>query len=497
MKDHMVSDVFDRVCATQGSRVAIRDGDHDLTFHDLLRWSQGISRVLERESVPRQPGQRVALMLPNSAAFVAAFFAIARIGGVVAPLNPHYRSQELRYYLKDIEPVALVTEPDLIAQASEVLPSLEAPPALVTASLGQDPRVLRAGTATGESVMSPNSAPLLQQYTSGSTGTPKRVVRTHAALLKEVATLQSTFGTGPDDRFLGAAPFSHVNGLVRTMMASMYVGGILHPVEGFRRRQILDLLTRERITFFGGVPHMFTILSQTPLRGDVDLSSLRTIFSSSAPLLPDDNRHFQSRYGAFIRQLYGSTETGTISFNNDPTPASCLQSVGVPLEGVRVEVIGDNGFPLPPGCEGEIAIASPFAASGYLGNLTATTESFRQGFYFSGDLGTKDKEGHITITGRKTLLLNRGGFKVNPYEVEAAIRQHPKVADVAVFGLPSQHGDDIVCCAIMASEICTAEEIISHCRSRIADFKIPARIEFRDALPKSATGKILRSELQI
>jgi len=275
----------------------------------------------------------------------------------------------------------------------------------------------------------------------------------------------------------------------------MYVGATLYPVEEFRRREILSLLTRERITFFGGVPQMFTILSQTPLRDDIDLSALRVVFSSSAPLLPVDNRRFQSQYGVFVRQLYGSTETGTISFNLHPAPECCLQSVGIPIEGVHVEVVDEEGKLLPPGQEGEFAIASPFATSSYLDNPIATNESFRGGFYFSGDLGIKDDTGYLVITGRKKLIINRGGFKVNPYEVEEAIREHPKVVDVAVFGRPGPHGDDIVCCVIVASKNCTVEEILLHCRDRIADFKIPTHIEFRDALPKSPTGKILRANL--
>jgi acyl-CoA synthetase (AMP-forming)/AMP-acid ligase II len=150
---------------------------------------------------------------------------------------------------------------------------------------------------------------------------------------------------------------------------------------------------------------------------------------------------------------------------------------------------------LPPGTEGELAIASPFAIASYFDNEAASAESFRGGFYFSGDLGTIDPAGHIRLTGRKKLLINRGGFKVNPYEVEDVIKAHPRVADVAVFGAVGPQGDDVVCCAIVTSGACTTDDILGHCRARLADFKIPARIEFRDSLPKSSTGKILRAEL--
>lgn len=492
-KNQIISDVLDRSWAQEGSRLAIREAGRDVNFQDLLRWSQAISSALE--PFVREPGQRVVVMLPNSAAFVAAFFAIARLGGVVCPLNTQYRSQELAYYLRDLEAVAVVTGPEFAQRVSEVMLTLDVPPALLELSAANDLRVLRSTNGSGRPLSPSDSLPLLQLCTSGSTGVPKRVVRTHAALLGELETLRKTFRLTQNDSFLGVAPFSHVNGLVRTMMTAMYVGGTLYPVEGFRRREILDVLTNERITFFGGVPQIFAILSQTPLRREVDLSALRVVFSSSAPLTATDNRSFQSRYGLFVRQLYGSTETGTISFNSHPDIECCLESVGAPLEGIHVEVVDTDGSPLPAGQEGEIAIKSPFATSAYLDNPEATKDSFRSGFYFSGDLGIKDETGYLRITGRKKFIINRGGLKVNPYEVEEAIKEYPKVQDVVVYSSPSPHGDDIVCAAIVASEECNADEILFHCRDRIADYKIPSRIEFRDSLPRSSTGKILRSKL--
>jgi long-chain acyl-CoA synthetase len=488
-----LSDAMDSRWAREGTRVAIREGDGEITFRDLLRWSQAISRTLE--PTIREPGQRVALLLPNSAAFVAAFFGVARLAGVVAPLGIQYRSQELLYYLDDLDPAAMLTGSEFMERVSSILPRLRRAPALVEVSRGKGASLLQHGAGRGRSIRTVGTAPLVQQYTSGSTGTPKRVVRTHSALHAELETLRTTFETSGADRFLGLAPFSHVNGLVRTAMSAMYAGATLYPVAEFKRREVLDLLTRERITFLGAVPQVFSILSQTPTRGEADLSALRVAFSSSAPLLPADNRRFFARYGIVVRQLYGSTETGTISFNRSPSPESCIETVGVPVESVHVEVLNEKGQVLPPGVEGELAITSPFAASSYLENEAATRECFRGGAYISGDLGTKDPLGYLTITGRKKLMINRGGFKVNPYEVEAAIKEHPKVMDVAVFGTRGPQGDDLVCAVIVSSEICTSEEILAHCRERIADFKIPARIEFRDTLPKSATGKILRAQL--
>ena len=489
-----VSEAFEAVCVRSSGRAAVRQGQETLTYGELLAWSQAISHALE--PVVRAPGQRVAIMFPNSAAFVASFFAVARLGGVVAPLNPHYGSHDLTAHLGDLDAAAVLADRDSMAR---VIGTLEAPPrvpALVEVSREGGARRLRKGTTAPPPIAGTFSAPpLLQQYTSGSTGTPKRVIRTHANLLAELDSLATTFAVTENDRFLGVAPFFHVNGLVRTMLTAMHSGATLFPVEQFRRREVIELMTSERITFFGAVPQIFTILSQTPARGAVDLSALRLVFSSSAPLLPVDNQRFAERYRVVIRQLYGSTETGTISFNRDPGPEKRMDSLGTPLDRVRVQVVDEQGGALPVGSEGELAIASPFAISSYYGNEAATAETFRDGFYRSGDLGTIDGAGHVRLTGRKKLLINRGGFKVNPYEVEEVIKLHPRVVDVAVFGTVGPQGDDIVCCAIVADGPCTTDDILGHCRERLADFKVPARIEFRESLPKSSTGKILRGQL--
>lgn len=486
MNTRTLGDEFDARASARGQALAIQEGARAVTYAELLQAAARISSLLESTGVT--PGQRVGLMAPNSAAFVAGFFGSARTGAVIGPLNPQYRAQELAYYIADLDPIAVLADERLLPSIEAVLPDLPRSPALV--GLGPDLTAAMRRPGSGQASVVPGNLPLLQQYTSGSTGTPKRVIRSHGALLRELATLQEAFGVDERDRFIGVAPFSHVNGLVRTMLTSMITGAALYPLETFKRREVLDLITRERLTFFGGVPQMCALLAQTPGRGEVDLSSIRVAFSSSAPFAPADSMGFRDRYGVMVRQLYGSTETGTISFDRDGS--GWPGSVGPPLPGVSVDVLDERESPVAPGVEGEFAIASAFAATEYLGNPEATAQSFRAGCYFPGDLGTRDTAARLTLTGRSKLMINRGGFKVNPYEIEHVIREHPKVADVAVVGVPTPHGDDAVRAVIVTTEPCTADEILSHCRTRIADHKIPADIQFAAALPTSATGKVQR-----
>jgi long-chain acyl-CoA synthetase len=493
MTSHAISDTLDSLWARHAARTALGEQGRTLTYRELLAASQGISRLLAEQL--RQPGQRVALLLPNSSAFVAAFVGAARLGAVVAPLATQYREQELAYYLRDLQPVALVTQAGFAQHIESVLSQLDIPPAVIHVEADGRAFLVRAGSDAGAALAAVDSAPLVQLYTSGSTGEPKRVVRTHADLSRELDALRATFDTTEDDRFLGVVPFSHVNGMVRTMLSAVAVGASLYPVAQFNRREVLELIARERISFLGGVPQIYALLGHTPSRGEVDLSSLRIAFSSSAPLLPADNRRFFERYGVVVRQLYGSTETGTISFNGHPQPHTCLDSVGTPIGDVAVEVLDDAGKPMPEGAEGELAIRSPFAASGYVGNEAATRAGFRAGAYLSGDLGTRDARGHIRITGRKKFIINRGGFKVNPYEVEAALKEYPGVEDAVVYAAPGPQGDDVVCAIVVPAQAGTPEELLAHCRALIADYKIPARIECRESLPRSSAGKVLRSRL--
>ena len=492
---------FDKLADGHAERLAVREQERDWRYADVQARSFGAAETLREPGIGA--GHAVALMAPNSGAFVSSFIGIARAGGVIAPFNVRYQQQELVYYLQQTRAVAIMATSDLVPVVTEALEVLDDPPCLVEIEADGSCRVVRPrGGAIDDlaawgapDTATLGTAPLLLQYTSGSTGAPKRIIRTNRMLLDELGRLSTAFGLGEDDRFLGAAPFSHVNGLVRTMMTSMYVGGTLYPVPAFGRRPVLELMTRERITYFGAVPYMFAILARSPIRGQVDLSSLRVAFSASAPLLPDDNRLFAEKYGTFVRQLYGSTETGTISVNLQEPADERLESVGLPLEGIRVEIRGEDGQPAAAGVEGEVAIASPHAITAYDGNPEATAASFHDGFYLSGDLGVMDADGYLTLTGRKKFLINRGGFKVNPHEVEKAILSYPGVAEVVVLGALSTFGDEVVRCIIVRDGPCTEDEIVEHCRTRIADYKVPSLIEFRDELPKSPAGKILRSEL--
>jgi long-chain acyl-CoA synthetase len=487
-----IADLIDTEWRRAAARTAVRDGDHELSFGELLTWSERVSAAVERAAAP--PGSRVAMVLPNSGMFVAGFFGVARAGAVAAPLNPQAPVPELTRALSALEPAVVITTHRLLDVVEQALRPMPSPSSVLAMSHPDGVELFRAPRPSGRPLAIADSPPLLQLSTSGTTGAPKHVVRSHAALLRELTALRTALAATESDRFLGVAPFHHVNGLVRTMMLAMSVGAELHARERFQRREVLQVLTERRITVFGAVPQVFVLLAETPPRGASDLSALRMVFSASAPLTAADNALFRNRYEVFVRQLYGSTETGSVTFNADPDPGAALESVGHPLDGVRLRLVDEAGHTVRADEEGEILVASPFAASSYLDD-EAESARFADGFYRTGDLGRVDATGRLRLTGRRKLLINRGGFKVNPYEVEAVLSGHPSVKEVVVFGRPTRHGDDLVSCIVVARDPCTPEEIVDHCRAWLADYKVPSRVEFRTSLPRTASGKVRRDAL--
>jgi long-chain acyl-CoA synthetase len=204
---------------------------------------------------------------------------------------------------------------------------------------------------------------------------------------------------------------------------------------------------------------------------------------------------FREKFGVYVRQLYGSTETGSISVNTHAEPESTLESVGRPLPGVIVHIVDDRGRRLPPGETGEIVLRSPFAITAYASREPDHQAAFRDGFFRTGDLGRTDPDGTLYLVGRKTFFINKGGFKIDPREVEEVLESCPMVEEAVVVGVPSPYGDERVKAVIVRRGECTEADVVSACRGRIADFKVPSIVEFRESLPKSSTGKVRRALL--
>lgn len=485
-----IADILPEVAARDPEKAALIEGDVHLSYGELCDRVQALGRTLREQGI--ETGSRVAILLPNSIDFVVSYFGIASAGAIIVPLNDSYQETELEYFTRLCDVSRLVTSRSHEELCRRVLSGTrsECRPFFI-----EDWAFDSGKGACADAEWADPDNPVMFQFSSGSTGAPKRIARRHRNLLFELESFVATLGIRADDRFLGVAPFSHVNGLMRSMMTAMYAGATLYPLERFERQRVADVIERERITIMIAVPFMFGMLAKSRFAPLPDFSTLRLCVSASAPMPKNLNLQYHEKFGRFVRQLYGSTETGTVSVNLEDDPRDSLESVGLPIRGISVDVLSDAGHPLAMGEMGELAVRSPGAIVGYEDLPEVNRESFRNGFFLTGDLGRKDESGRIHLLGRKKFFINKGGYKINPQEIERLLESHPAVEEVAVVGVPTQFEDEKVKAVVVKKSDVDTTQLVEFCRGRIADFKIPSVIEFRDSLPKSSTGKVRKKML--
>ncbi|MCP5004029.1 MAG: acyl--CoA ligase [Planctomycetes bacterium] len=480
-------------------RIAIIHGDRKITYAELYDSIQRLAGALATLGVQR--GDRIVLLLNNSPEFIIGFFAIINVKAIAVPLNVQYKEQELTTYIKDSEPKIIIASDMIIPLLRKITPySNNRNCTFIGMPDGKDGVLSLTSLMGGNSPL--NNTPdlslqdeVLFQYSSGSTGQPKRIIRNHLNLVSEAENYCSTVDMTSDDNILCVIPLFHSHGFGNCMLASNYAGATLILMDDFNRRRVLEKIQEEQVTVFPGVPFMFNMLADTNLKEEMTHPSLRLCFSAGAPLIQSTVRKFYEKYGVFIRQLYGSTETGSISINLDENLFDTAESVGLPMKNVDVEIFGMNGEILKPEEIGDVGIRSPGMINGYSELEKLNVEAFRDGYFFPGDLGKKDKRRNLYITGRKTLFINTAGNKVDPLEIEKILVSHPKVEEVVVVGIKSNYGDEIIKAVIVLNCQCDENELIDFCRGKIAEFKIPRIIEFREEIPKSPIGKILRKYL--
>lgn len=485
--------MLEAVVKQNKGRSAIVEGGRALSYQALEERIRSLAVLLHRRGV--RQGHRVGLLLPNGIDFVIGYFAVVETGAIVVPLNDHYRINELTYFIETCDISLLITTQYHEALCRQVKAACRTGWQPLFTECKEEPSEKEQRLWGDLKPTIHPGAPVMFQFSSGSTGWPKRIARNHAQLLFELDSLTTTLALTGDDRFLGVAPFSHVNGMMRSMMASLRVGATLYPLARFDRQNVANVIAGNRITLFIAVPFMFSILARSHFRQPPDLSSLRLCISASAAMPVKQNQQFYETFGIYVRQLYGSTETGSISVNLQHHIEETLASVGTPLAGVEVEVFNEEGKRAAPEETGEFAIRSPGMITRYEEGDEINREAFREGYFFTGDLGKRGNDGLLYLVGRKKFFINKGGYKIDPREIEELLESHPKVDEAVVIGVPTAFGDEKVKAVVILKESLLEAELVEYCRGKIADFKIPSLMEFRDSLPKSSTGKILRTLL--
>lgn len=483
-----------------GSKTALVYGATRLSYRELAGAVAAQAALLRERGVG--PGVCVALLLPNSPAFVIGFLATAALGAVVLPLNPALAANEIAHSLADCRAAVLISDAAQASACQRLLAEAGLPTGLLVAP--ETP----AAAALTLAPDAPHHGPVLYQYSSGSTGRPKKVCRTQANLRAEADNFVGSAGVTPADVILCVVPLFHAHGLGNAMLAALAAGATLLLPPVLRRDaqtmvpfaarvpEMLDLIARERVSLIPGVAQTFEALAAAPAELTPDLSSLRLCFTAGNSLPREVFTAFQRRFGICLRQLYGCTEVGSFALNLDPDSAATWASVGRPLGDNRVAVVDELRNPLPPGATGELVIFSRALTDGYVGAPEANAEAFHAGGFFTGDLGAVDAHGRITISGRKRLFIDTAGYKVNPLEVEDVILTHPAVREAAVVGIPQPGGkDELIKAFVVLDGPCTPAAIIAHCRAGLAEFKVPRAVTFLEELPYSPLGKLLRKDL--
>ena len=481
-----------------GERIAVRQGDTALSYAELDDASARMAALLSARGV--EPGDRVALILPNVTAFPIAYYGALRTGAVVVPMNPLLKAREMAFVLEDAGVRALVTCAPYADEALRAATATET--ACLVVNTSEFETEFAAARPTPEIVDRPDGATAVILYTSGTTGTPKGAQLTHRNLTTNTrACVETLFHLGPADVLFGGLPLFHAFGQTCALNAAIAAGASLTLLPRFDPSTALELMARDHVTVFLGVPTMYTALLQSTLSDGCDISTLRLRLAvSGGSALPVEILHsFERTFDAVVLEGYGLSETSPVATFNHPDRPRRPGSIGIPLRGVELRLAAEDGTDAAPGEIGEIAIRGENVMSGYWNNPAATALACRNGWFHTGDLARRDEDGFYFIVDRKKDLIIRGGYNVYPREIEEVLYTHPAVAEAAVVGVPhAALGEEVAAVVVLRpGEQPTADEIQAFVKQHVAPYKYPRIVTFAEQLPKGPTGKILKREIVV
>jgi long-chain acyl-CoA synthetase len=483
----MLTGLLTRAVNADPSRAAIVQGGRRLRYDELHALAVCCAAGLRRLGVGA--GDCVAVALPNGPEFVAGLFACARLRAVMLPLNPRESGEELRRLVADARGKVVIAD----TQRAGLLAGTGAAVVAFEALLSHPAAPMPPGRFDG---------PVLYLYTSGSTDARKRLCCTQENLYYEALNFVETMGLTAADNILCTIPLFHSYGIGNCLLDAVYAGSTLVLTEpdeipfAARCQEVLRLIREEAVRFFPGVPYQFQVLAALPDDARPDLTPLRLCVSSGDVLPRRTYELFLERYGLPIRSLYGSTEAGSVAINTDPPATMRPGSLGPPLKNVSIRIRDESSGELPDGESGQVWVRSPvIPPTGYDNRPDLTAQVFRGGYYNTGDVGKKDSRGHLVLTGRKQTFVDVGGHKVDVGEVEEVLQSHPQVREAAALGVEAPGLGTVLKAVVAAGAACGEADLLAHCRKRLAPFKVPRLIVFRDALPRGPLGKVLKAEL--
>jgi len=499
-----IASILAESAVRHADRPAVVLGDLRMTYAQVWDQARRYAAVLRERGIG--PGDKVALLLPNTQHFPLAYFGVLALGAVAVPVHALLKSEEIEYVLTDSGAKALVCAAPLLGEGAKGA-ELAGVPVLAVMD-GGDPGVERIDELAR--TVTPVPALVLREaddtavvlYTSGTTGKPKGAEITHLnVIMNVVASATYSFDIGPDDVVLGCLPLFHTFGQTCCMNTAFFVGASVVMLPRFDGRAALELLVREKCTIFMGVPTMYIALIAAGKASDLR-PALASALSGGAALPEAVLTEFQQVFGTKVLEGYGLTETSPVATFNQKSFEPRPGTVGKTIWGVEVEIakaeVEERIELLPTGELGEIVVRGHNVFKGYLNKPEATAAAIVDGWFRTGDLGTKDVEGYVTIVDRKKDMVLRGGYNVYPRDVEEVLLRHPAVAQVAVIGLPDpQYGEEVCAVVVLdpAGGPLTEDELRVWAKERLASYKYPRRVLFTDAFPLGPSGKVLKREL--
>ncbi len=489
-----LAEILTEAAERDPEHVAIKLDDAELTYAALDHASARVAGMLRQRGIG--PGDRVSMMVPNVPYFPICYFGILRAGAVVVPMNVLNKRREVTFFLRDSGSSLLFAWHGFMPEAWPGADVAETD--FIAIAPGDFEQLLGRAEPAAQVVDRDPSDTAVILYTSGTTGTPKGAELTHANLLGNCRASASLFGAGPDTVILGALPLFHSFGQTCAMNSTIAGGGTLTLIPRFDAGKALEIIERDHVNVFEGVPTMYNAILHAPDREHRDTTTLQRCASGGAALPVELLRGFEAAFDCKILEGYGLSETSPVASFNHPDRERKPGSIGTPIEGVEMRLVDDEDKEVPTGEVGEIVIRGPNVMKGYWGQPDATAEVVRDGWFHTGDMARKDEDGYYFIVDRKKDMIIRGGFNVYPREIEEVLYEHPDVLEVAVIGLPNdEYGEEVgAAVALKDGATVTCEELREYVKEQVAAYKYPRHVWLVDCLPKGPTGKILKREIK-
>ncbi len=480
-----------------GDRPAVKLDDAALSYQELLEAAAKVAGLLR--GLGMQPGDRIGLVLPNVPAFPVLFYGSLLAGCVVLPMNPQLKHREIEYCLTD-SGTTLVFAWERASEAAMSAAQVAGAQCLLVGVRGPSAAQLVGVTAISEPVARAPQDNAVLLYSAGITGKPMGAQLTHANLSSNAATSKEILRYTSDTVVMGCLPLFHVFGLTCGLNAAVAGGSCLTLIPRFHPAKALEVIARDRVTLFLGVPTMYSAMLRAQNRESFDVSTLQLCITGGSAMPVQVMKEFEEAFGCIVLEGYGLSETSPVATFNQAEAERKPGSIGTPIAGVELKLVDDDGNDIPEGSPhvGEIAIRGEGVMKGYWERPIETAAAIPDGWFRSGDLATRDADGYYFIVGRKKDMIIRGGYNVYPREIEDALNEHEAVAEVAVIGL--QHadlGEEVGAAVVLepGAEVSVAE-LQSFAKERVAAYKYPRYLWLVDELPKDPSGKLLRRDVR-